>query len=297
MTAKIFQKELTLHTQIDQRYQTTGVDNFWKCRNKLHYLKYPYKVECKFNSRGFRDDEWPDSEDKLRNAIWCVGDSFTVGVGSPIDHTWPKMLAQATGRRTINVSMTGASNNWMVRQIEFIEKNYSPKNIIVMWSYWHRREKNDPFLLDENRRIHSDQLNTASDDLENFLNCQKQVKSTVGEKLTQLIVPNFTCGLFSAVNKWQQVRGYDWPVCPPETLVDFMSLPAEILKELIHWDLYKKYISFYEYLNNTETRFDFVEEIMSSLIEFSTLDLAKDGIHFDKKTSQWIVQQIMDHLS
>jgi hypothetical protein len=207
------------------------------------------------------------------------------------------MLAQATGRRTINVSMAGASNNWMVRQIECIEKKYSPKNIIVMWSYWHRREKNDPFLLDEDRRIYSGQLNTASDDLENFLNCQKQVKSTVGEKLTQLIVPNFTCGLFSAVNKWQQVRGYDWPVYPPETLVDFMSLPAEILKELIHWDLYKKYISFYEYLDIIEKTMSFMEGILNTLIEEPPmLDYARDGLHFDKKTSQWVVDQIFDRL-
>ena len=188
--AKIIQKELTLHTRINKQYLTSGMDSFWRCQDKLHYLKYPHKVEYNFNSRGFRDDDWPESAEELRDAIWCVGDSFTVGLGSPIDHTWPKLLAQATGKRTINVSMDGASNEWMTRQIDCIEKKYSPKNIIVMWSHWHRREKNDPLLLDEDRRIRPKQSSLhCADDLENFLKCQNKAESTVNARLVQLAIP------------------------------------------------------------------------------------------------------------
>ena len=80
-------------------------------RQYLHPITYNY------NSRGFRDQEWPDSMTELREATWCVGDSFTVGLGSPVTHTWPNVLQQTLQKKTINVSMDGASNNLIARKV------------------------------------------------------------------------------------------------------------------------------------------------------------------------------------
>ena len=41
------------------------------------YFNYPYKVNYKFNSRGFRDNEWPNN---LNDRVWCIGDSAVINL-------------------------------------------------------------------------------------------------------------------------------------------------------------------------------------------------------------------------
>ena len=116
------------------------MDSFMSCRNKTHWLTYPYAVNYAYNSRGFRDNEWPDL---LNNVVWCVGDSFTVGVGLPQTHTWPELLKNKLNRPTINVSMGGASNGWITRKVLDILAEANPRTIVIHWSYLHRRENTD----------------------------------------------------------------------------------------------------------------------------------------------------------
>jgi hypothetical protein len=101
-------------------WSESGMDSKEGCRNKQHFDSYPYAVEYRYNSRGYRDSEWPPTIEELKQCIWCVGDSFTVGLGSPLAHTWVNILQQRTGIRCINVSMDGASNEWMIRKINRI---------------------------------------------------------------------------------------------------------------------------------------------------------------------------------
>jgi len=117
-------------------------------RKKEHFKNYPHKIEYQYNSRGFRDQEWPTFLDALQNSIWCVGDSFTAGVGVPFLHTWPQILQQIANLRTINVSLDGASNNWIARHARAIINEIKPKNLIVQWSYSHRREADIKVALD-----------------------------------------------------------------------------------------------------------------------------------------------------
>lgn len=144
-----------------------GMDTIKYCINRSHYVNFPYDVSYSYNSRGFRDIEWP-SLDELKNAIWCLGDSFTVGIGSPWTHTWPQVLTQATKKRVINVSMDGASNDWIVRKCLEIYDEIKPSNIVIMWSYLHRRENKDSALCDRDRRLHYSKA-TIDEDVENLL--------------------------------------------------------------------------------------------------------------------------------
>jgi hypothetical protein len=128
----------------DQRWDSTGIDSaeFAEHTNKdlAWFQNYPHEVNYVFNSRGFRDAEWPESLDELKNSIWCVGDSFTCGVGVEYEHIWPQLLQQQLNCRTINISLNGASNQWIRdRTIDIIEE-VSPKYIILHWSYTHRRQ-------------------------------------------------------------------------------------------------------------------------------------------------------------
>jgi hypothetical protein len=128
---------LIVPTRVNQHWYYSGIDSIEYCLDKRHFLACKNKVEYKYNSRGFRDAEWPDNFD---NVIWCIGDSFTVGIGSPREHTWPYLLQQASGQRTINISIDGVSNNWISRTASNVLTVFPGATIVTHWSYLHRRE-------------------------------------------------------------------------------------------------------------------------------------------------------------
>ena len=130
---------------------TCGIDSLAGCKDANHYKAYAKNVIYAYNSFGYRDEEWPGD---LNNSIWCVGDSFTVGLGQPYEETWAKLVEKQVGERIINVSMNGASNDWIARRAQAIIDNFNPRIILIQWSYCHRRENKDTTLTDESRRIH-----------------------------------------------------------------------------------------------------------------------------------------------
>ena len=132
--------DLVLPSRAGQVWATSGMDDPRHCVDPQHYRSYPHPVEYRYNSRGFRDEEWPED---LSGAVWCLGDSFTVGLGSPVTHTWPWLLQQRLSRRTINVSMDGGSNAWMARRACDIISAVQPDTVVIQWSYTHRSEQRD----------------------------------------------------------------------------------------------------------------------------------------------------------
>lgn len=138
--------DLLLPSKANQYRQFSGLDSPELCLNKTYFNNYPHKVDYRYNSRGFRDLEWPEN---LTDAIWCIGDSFTVGIGSSIDHTWPVVLSKTMGRRIINVSMDGASNNWISRKAVQILGTVNTSTIVLHWSYIHRRESSPSDAADK----------------------------------------------------------------------------------------------------------------------------------------------------
>ena len=191
--------DLVLTTRANQLWDYNGLDTEEECLSKSHFKNYPYKVNYKFNSRGFRDEEWPEDIETLKKCIWCFGDSFTVGLGCPYENIWVKSLEKQYKEvieilskhdiniRIINVSMDGASNEWIARKVLRIIEEIDPKLIIIHWSYFDRREDPDESLIDEDRRIsllseedyrsnkHHENLHI---NLKNTLKCIKKVESS-----------------------------------------------------------------------------------------------------------------------
>jgi len=172
----------------------SGIDSIEKCLNKRHFKNYPYEISYKCNSRGFRDEEWPED---LESCVWCFGDSFTKGLGQSYEHTWPKLLQTQIGRRTICVSMDGASNEWISRKIVELVNTITPKAIVVQWSFINRRERillSDEIDTDENRRIWHINDATYEDNLQNTLECidrATQACEATNTKLIHSFVPAF----------------------------------------------------------------------------------------------------------
>ena len=51
----------------------SGLDSLSHCHDKEKFKKYPYLVEYHYNDRGFRDSNWPCSNDELVDSIWGFG--------------------------------------------------------------------------------------------------------------------------------------------------------------------------------------------------------------------------------
>ena len=154
-----------LESKINQTYTILGIDCIEEARDKKHWLTYEKLVEYKFNSRGFRDIEWPED---LDNAVWCFGDSFTVGMGQPYTEIWPQLLQQQTSTRTINISLNGASNDWIARKVIELLEYLTPTAVCIQWSYLHRRESRFSNLSDEARSVHYNSTLSSQDNYENF---------------------------------------------------------------------------------------------------------------------------------
>lgn len=159
-----------VNNRISKKFDSGGLDTLKNCIDKEYFNKYPYAVHYEYNTRGFRDNEWPDN---VSHSIWCIGDSFTVGVGAPIKHSWPAILADKVGRKTINCGMDGASNDWIAGRVLELIAEINPTNIIVQWSYLHRREQNGV-------SIWFDPLANKLDDLKNLCDHITEIESKKG---------------------------------------------------------------------------------------------------------------------
>lgn len=261
---------LVLPSRVNQCWQYSGIDSPEECLDKEFFFKYPHKISYQYNSRGFRDAEWPDTVVKLQNSIWCLGDSFTVGLGSPIEHIWPQVLQQQTGCRTINVSMDGASNDWIARKACNILQEVQPKTMILQWSYLHRRESPNQNLTDEMRRIFAEDLDFSAN-LNNFLKCIDSVEQNKsGCQVIHSVIPN-TGLVINLRDIWNQVKGPSWPESLPS---DYATIPDWIHNEL-----------------KTAHKLDFkMLALAEKAIQVKQTDRARDSHHYDLKTSQWFCQ-------
>lgn len=179
--------DLYLTSRANQRFQTLGMDSPRYCRDIAHYNACRDNITYEFNSRGFRDQEWPQD---LASAVWCVGDSYTVGIGQPIQDIWCQQLEQDLQRRTINISMDGASNAWISRRASQILRTVGPDIMILHWSFLHRREDPCTDVSDELRRIWHQR---DSDDLAEFERCVIEVENAKQHTLLlHSTIPNFS---------------------------------------------------------------------------------------------------------
>jgi hypothetical protein len=127
---------------ITELYDYNTPDNPKDCVNKKWFDEYPYEIQYTYNSRGFRDKEWPSQIEELKGSVWCIGDSATTGIGVPQDQMWTTILSKKIQSRIINIGMTGASNDWIHRKSMEVMNEISPKILIIQWSYLESYELN-----------------------------------------------------------------------------------------------------------------------------------------------------------
>lgn len=261
-----------------------AMDHPERCYDLDYFHSFPWPVYYQYNSRGFRGPEWPDD---LSSVVWCLGDSFTVGIGSPWSHTWPQRLSQRLNCNTVNVSMDGASNAWLARKCQQIYQAVQPRIMIIMWSFLHRRELDDPALTDHQRRLHSTHT-TYQQDLQHFVDCVKSTQEFCkNTKIINAIIPGWRTMGHTVITqyRWDQLRSPDWPAAVPKNLIDLKSLAPQVIKELAEHGL--SYSALTRQLS--------VQQLLplpNDLIEVDQIDLARDGYHFDIATADLVVDRI-----
>jgi len=276
--------DFILHSRANKIWNNSGIDTRQACLDKKHFDNYPNQIIYQYNSRGFRDTEWPELAE-LVNSIWCVGDSFTVGIGSPINHTWPAVLKSVSKKNTINVSMDGASNDWIARKTLRVLDVVSPQNIVIQWSFFSRLESTDVTLSDENRRkqFADNDLNLRNE----FDNFKKNFLLIESAKSKTNIIHSFIPNAFSPLDAkkiWNSLKGTQWPEHPPKTLKDVLSLESFIINELVTVDQFehiKIYTEYCELLSN------------ANIINYTQIDWGRDFFHYDIKTTTKIVDEIL----
>ena len=267
------------------------MDSWEKCLDKTHFKQYPHRVLYQYNSRGFRDQEWPNSIEELANAIWCVGDSFTVGLGSPVEHTWPDILQKFTQKRTINVSMDGASNNWISRKILKILTQVQPELIVVHWSYLQRREDSiDTAQLKWWQRYYNNIKDPAWPQCPppNDFSCLPEF---IKHEMTTKHAP----GPFYQIDDEDRRLPYNElkNISEDQDMLNTIECIKMVESQAKNTKIIHSFIPNYMSPN---LRINFENQI-SSLVkyfvgEITAIDRARDGHHYDIKTSQTFVQQI-----
>ena len=262
--------------------ESTGMDSVEFCKDRQYFEKFSLPVSYTYNSRGFRDLEWPTC---LQQSTWCLGDSFTVGLGLPFELTWPQQVRTNLDVDTVSVAMDGASNQWIARRACQILEQIRPRHMIIMWSYFHRRELSDQTLTDMKRRLHYDALDQLTIDYDNFENCVKSV--TNANKTTTIIhamIPNCH-DVVHARSTWDQIKGESWPAQLPTSLT---NLPKFVQHEIAHvhgmFDKLEKLCQCAVRLESLKTTTQFVD--------YDVVDWARDGYHFGVKTSEMLGKKL-----
>lgn len=278
-----------LRSRMNQHWDHSGIDSLENCLNKKHFEEYPHKVSYVYNSRGFRDAEWPEDHDQLQNAIWCVGDSFTVGLGSPYEHIWPQRLQQALGQRTINVSMDGASNNWISRRACGILQTVAPKTMVIQWSYIARRELDTESALNlEWNRFYSSIRESGWPD------CDRDQRSKLHPDIVSKINNNYG-GFNEQVMLNDESRILQYSRCSVDDDVDnTLNCIGQVQQCAGKTVIIHSFIPFFVSRNKKGV----IESQISGLVipEIVRLDVARDGHHYDVITSDRLVAQIQQLL-
>ena len=273
MGSKLILPTFVVPSNIGLVTQHSGIDSPEYCRDRDHFDAYPHEILYEYNSRGYRDQEWPDD---LNNAVWCLGDSFTAGLGSPITHTWPFLLQQALAQPCVNVSMDGASNDWILRKANELLDSIQPRAIVLHLSYLHRGESPDSALSDTQRRQHvrPGKINTAQWLHQLQLSIQQLNQRRGSTKIVYSFIPGWALERTFA-HEWDKMAGADW-CAMPATQHDWLNVPSFVNDELIEFGVRDL---FWNWCQLTDTCETFVPE-------FEVQDWARDRHHYGSITAQ-----------
>lgn len=275
--------EVRLVTWANLKLTHSGLDSPDLCRNSHLFANWPEPIEYCYNSRGFRDLEWPAD---LSSAVWCIGDSFTVGLGVNFHQTWCQHLQRLCGRPVINVSMDGASNDWIARQACAIIQQAKPQHVVCHWSYSHRTELPLEHILVPIWQEYYNAVRDAS-----WPDCASPdqvslLPLSVQQSLSQ--DPRFDCWYsdFDLDSLRRQHYNQDKTVTSAQDLARSMDCISRV--DLLHSAVVHSFIP-----NWHPEPLPFEPSWLAPIMQ---IDLARDGFHYGPQTQQLLAQRVLEVL-
>ena len=115
---------------------TDSEENFKKLCETPEFLEYfsshgwlePGAISYKMNNYGFRCAEFAHGED----CIVALGCSFTIGIGLPVESTWPELVGQAMGLKVYNLAWGGNAADTCFRMAEYWVPQLKPKAVFML---------------------------------------------------------------------------------------------------------------------------------------------------------------------
>lgn len=109
----------------------------------------PDAITYKFNSHGFRCAEFDDGPYLL-----TLGCSYTMGIGLPVETTWPELLAKQLGLKCANLAWGGYSADSCYRLAEYWISKLMPQYVCMLVPPRNRVELFlDASIMPENRQL------------------------------------------------------------------------------------------------------------------------------------------------
>jgi hypothetical protein len=141
------------------------------------------KITYKFNSHGFRCDEFTEDP-----SVLFLGCSYTCGIGLPIETVWTSILAQSLGLKSVNLGQGGGSNDTAFRLGYHWIPKLKPKIVVLLSPLEFRKEIVTPdyihFVTPQTTAIDEDPNNLKlhaiqwlSDDTNSYMNQIKNVSA------------------------------------------------------------------------------------------------------------------------
>lgn len=88
----------------------------------------PGAITYEFNSEGFRSPEF----DSDQPTVMVLGCSYTMGIGLPVQDTWPTMLASTLQMKLANFGWGGASGDYCYRMAEYWIPKLNPQLVVLL---------------------------------------------------------------------------------------------------------------------------------------------------------------------
>ncbi len=141
-----------------------GVDDPEQCwLGRDYWYNHPIQdFDYKFNSWGCRGQDYEQflKERTDQKVNLCVGDSYTLNMGGPQEHSWPHLLEQKSGIPSINLGNDGISSYYFQELIKKTKDLVNANNVFILYN-----------VLDE-----SGNIPTAYDPNEDDLTFSKKLK-------------------------------------------------------------------------------------------------------------------------
>lgn len=181
-------KSISIPFYSDYKSSTLGLDSLSECFDRRHYKQYPVEIDYQFNRFGYRG---PEPEHYVGNEILAIGDSFTLGLGSREEDRWTNQLENLLQYPVINFSLNGASNDWMARRTADLLKFFTPRAIVLHYSFSHRRERSNIDLHD-NERTECEPFYSDDENLTNWLLNFTSINQSAGDiPIIHSFIPNW----------------------------------------------------------------------------------------------------------